>query len=507
MRTHTATPRISETHRAAMDECDVPMFSAGGMSRRHFLTSSAAGLVASTIVTGALADVALAAERQGKGSSPGGSRGGRILLKGGCVLSLDPHVGDFETADVLLEGSKIVAVQPNLKASAGVIDASNMIVMPGFVDTHRHIWEGILRSILPNGLLSDYQRDITGAARAVYRPEDAYAANLVSALGAINAGITTLLDWSHIGNSPEHTDAAIAGLRESGIRGVYAYGSGTAGPTNQFPQDIRRLRMRYFSSDDQLLTLAMAAGINADHWAVAREVGAPITVHVNSTNQLLPVAEAMGPDVTYIHCPNLAEAEWQMIVNTGGNVSIACPIEMEMGHGVPPIQQALDHGIRPSLSADVETEIPSDFFAQMRAVFTLQRMLLLARQRAGETNLPNLLTVREVIEFATIEGARDNRLDQKIGTLTPGKEADIIMLRMDGINVMPVNNVYGAIVLGMDTSNVDTVFIGGKLRKSKGKLVGVDLNRVNRLVHQSRDYVVAKAGWPRTRLGGYLPGH
>jgi 5-methylthioadenosine/S-adenosylhomocysteine deaminase len=256
-----------------------------------------------------------------------------------------------------------------------------------------------------------------------------------------------------------------------------------------------------------LLTLAMAAGINADHWAVARDVGAPITVHVNGTNQLLPVANAMGHDVTYIHCCNLAEAEWRMIADTGGNVSIACPIEMEMGHGVPPVQQALDHGIRPSLSADVETEIPSEFFTQMRAVFTLQRMLLLARQRAGETTLPNLLTVREVIEFATIEGAKDNRLDQKIGTLTPGKEADIIMLRMDQINVIPVNNVYGAIVLGMDTSNVDTVFIGGKLRKSKGKLVGIDLNRVSRLAHQSRDYIVSKAGWPQTRFGGYLPGH
>jgi cytosine/adenosine deaminase-related metal-dependent hydrolase len=477
------------------------------MLRRQFLTASAAGLVAGAGATGTLVSTVLAADRKSKGSGPGVPRGGRVLLKGGCVLSLDPNVGDFEQADVLIEGARIAAVQPNLKATATVIDASNMIVMPGFVDTHRHIWEGPLRSILPNGLLSDYQRDITGAARAVYRPEDAYIGDLVSALGAINAGITTLLDWSHIGNSPEHTDAAIAGLRESGIRGVYAYGAGTAGPHNQFPQDIRRLRTQYFSAADQLLTLAMAAGINADHWAVARDVGAPITVHVNGTNQLLPVADAMGPDITYIHCPNLAEAEWQRVVNTGGNVSIACPIEMEMGHGVPPIQQALDHGIRPSLSADVETEIPSDFFAQMRAVFTLQRMLLLARQRAGETNLPSLLTVREVVEFATIEGARDNRLEQKIGTLTPGKEADIILLRMDAINVMPVNNVYGAIVLGMDTSNVDTVFIGGNVRKWQGKLVEVDLNRVSRLVHRSRDYIVAKAGWPQTRLGGYAAGH
>ena len=143
----------------------------------------------------------------------------------------------------------------------------------------------------------------------------------------------------------------------------------------------------------------------------------------------------------------------------------------------------------------------------MRAVFTLQRMQLLARQRAGEQNLPPLLTVREVIECATIEGAKDNRLDHKIGTLTPGKEADIIMLRMDRINVMPANNVYGAIVLGMDTSNVDTVFIAGKLMKWKGELVSVDMRRIRRLVEQSRDYVVAQAGWPRTLLGGYLPGH
>ena len=502
MHQRTSTPGIPDTHQHA-----AATSASGGLSRRHFCQASAAGLMVGAMTTGTLAGTALAAAVQGSGSGRGGIRGRRILLKDGVVLSLDPQVGDFEKADVLIEGSKIVDIRPDLRASAAVIDASNMIVMPGFVDTHRHIWEGILRSILPNGLLSDYQRDITGAARAVYRPEDAYAGNLVSALGAINAGITTLLDWSHIGNSPKHTDAAIQGLREAGIRAVYAYGSGQAGPQNQFPQDIRRLRTQYFSSNDQLLTLAMAAGINADHWKVAREVNAPITVHVNGTNQLMPVADAMGSDVTYIHCPNLSDTEWRMIADTGGHVSIACPIEMEMGHGVPPIQKALDYGLRPSLSADVETEIPSDFFAQMRAVFTLQRMQLLARQRAGEQNLPPLLTVRDVIECATIEGAKDNRLDRKIGTLTPGKEADIVMLRMDRINVMPVNNVYGAIVLGMDTSNVDTVFIAGKLMKWKGELVGVDMRRIRRLVEQSRDYVVAQAGWPRTLLGGYLPGH
>jgi cytosine/adenosine deaminase-related metal-dependent hydrolase len=425
------------------------------------------------------------------------SSGSSTLLKGGRVLSLDPAIGDFAKADVLIQGSKIVSVQPNISASAKVIDASNMIVMPGFIDTHRHAWEAPLRNILPNGLLSDYTRDITGTARAAYRPEDAYIGDLVTALGAINAGVTTMLDWSHIGNTPEHTDAAIRGLKESGIRGVYAFGGGTPGPGNQFPQDIRRLRKQYFSSEDQLLTLAMAAGLNPADWAVAREVGAAITVHVNAANQLMPIADAVKSDLTCVHANNLTDAEWQLVAKAGAHISIACPIEMEMGHGVPAIQPALDHGIKPSLSLDVETEMPGDFFTQMRSVFTLQRMQRLARERGGEKNLPPLLTVREIVEFATVQGAKDNRLDRKVGTLTPGKEADIIMLRTDQINVMPVNNAYGAVVLGMDTSNVDTVFIAGKQVKSQGKLAGLDMPRITRLLTQSREYLISKTGLGR----------
>jgi cytosine/adenosine deaminase-related metal-dependent hydrolase len=476
-------------------------------SRRLFLTSAATGLggLGAGAVVGRQGPAPADPQRSGIPNLEGRS----VLLRGGCVLSMDPAVGDFEAADVLIEGQKIAAVRPRIEAggNAAILDAAGMIVMPGFVDTHRHMWQGPLRNILPNGLLSDYGRDITGAARSVYRPEDAYIGDLVTALGAINAGVTTVLDWSHIGTSPEHTDAAIQGLREAGIRSVYGYGPGAGGPQNRFPQDIRRLRSRHFNSDDQLLTLALATGLGRSDWALARDVGASISVHVNGANQLVPMRDVMGPDVTCIHCPHLTEAEWQTIVDTGAHVSIACPIEMEMGHGVPPIQQALDHGVRPSLSTDVETQMPGDFFTQMRAVFTLQRMLLLARQRAGETKLPPLLSVRQVLEFATIQGAIDNRLERKCGTLTPGKEADILLLRTNDINVLPVNNAYGAVVLGMDTSNVDAVFIGGRLRKWQGRLLGVDLDRVGRQARESRDYVVAKAGWKPSILGRDLPGH
>src|SRR5678815_5435652 len=350
-------------------------------------------------------------------SAPAAAQTGRMLLKGGCVLSLDSKVGDFDTADVLIEKGLIVAVRPNISADAQVIDAANMIVMPGFVDTHRHMWQGVVRNSLPNGLLNDYVREILGSVRSAMRPEDVHIGDLVSALGAINAGVTTVLDWSHIGNSPEHTDAAIQGLRESGIRAVYGYGGG-AGAQSQFPADIRRLRRQFFSSTDQLLTLAMATGASASDWKIAREVGAPITLHVRGPNSLAPVRDVLGPDVTYIHCNDLSESDWQMIASSGGHVSIACPIEMEMGHGIPPIQDALNHGIRPSISTDVETQMPADLFTQMRSVFTLQRMLALARQRAGDANPPKLLTVREVLDFATIEGAKDNGLDRKTGHLT-----------------------------------------------------------------------------------------
>ncbi len=433
----------------------------------------------------------------------------RILLRNGCVLTMDAQLGDFDRADVLIEDGLIRAVGTNLDASGDdldTIDATGMIVMPGFVDTHRHMWQGPLRGVLPDGLLSDYTRDITGAARAIYRPRDAYAGDLISALGALNAGITTILDWSHIGNSPEHTDAAIAGLRESGIRGVYAFGSGTPGPANRFPDDIRRLRREHFATDDQLLTLAMAGGFNTADWAVAREVGAFITVHVVGSLGTI-TAEVMGPDVTYIHCTNLPDEAWRRIASSGGHVSIAGPIEMQMRHGNPPIQEALDVGIRPSLSVDVETQQPADFFTQMHSVFTLQRMFANERHLRGDSDAPALLSVRDVVEFATVRGAAANQLDHRIGTLTPGKQADLILLRMDAINVLPANNAYAAIVLGMDTSNVDSVFIAGRPVKFAGRLQDVDMDRVARLANESRDHILEATGWPDTRLGGYRPGH
>lgn len=438
----------------------------------------------------------------------------RTLLKNGCVLSLDRNVGNFQQADVLIEGTKLAAVGPNLPVEdAEVIDASNMIVMPGFVDSHRHMWEGILRNIgtdIPLEGDSSYLAFVLNTLAPAYRPEDVYAGNLVSTLGLIDAGVTTILDWSHIQAGPDHTEAAIQALKESGLRAVFAYGPvWYEAPKPEHPDWFRQTAQRHFSSKDQLLTLGLAAfgpefnsveGNVAD-WQLARECDARITVHVGvgTFGKHGKVGEVgrtgiYGPDTTFIHCTTLSDEEIQMIVDSGATISLACPVEMMMGHGLPPTQRFIDRGLKPSLSVDVETNVPNDMFTQMRSVISLQHCLLF-EDKLQNKSCPNPITTRDVIEYATVEGARANGLLDKTGTLTPGKEADVIMLRTDRPNVFPINDPIGAVVWGMDTSNVDSVFVAGKALKRNGELIGVNLQRAKQLAYESRDYVVYKSGF------------
>ena len=492
------------------------------MSRRTFLCTGTAVAAASA---GALAAAPAPARAQtpetwDPDTGGGAGRNRPLLIKGGCVLTLDRALGDFEIADVLVEGRTIAAVRPGIEApGAEVIDASRMIVMPGLVDTHRHMWEGILRNVLPDGSLSDYRDVVQRTFGAKYTPDDVYAGNLVSALGAIDSGVTCILDWSHIQNSPEHSDAAVKALADSGVRAVFAYGNGENESgrywemtTAKFPGDIARLRKQHFSSEDQLLTLYLAAPSAGpervlESFRAAREVGARITIHVGVTPagatgllEKLHAEKGLAADTTYVHCCTINDTEWKLIRDTGGTVSIAGYVESLMGHGIPPIQKALDMGIRPSLSVDVETSVPNDFFGQMRTVFSLQKREAWQRRHAGDPNPPAFLTAREVLEFATVEGARANGLDRRIGTLTPGKQADIVLLRTDRLNVMPMNNAVGAVVTSMGPHNVDTVLIAGRIVKRHGEMAGVDMARLTRLTDAARDRVYAAAGVRNRRV-------
>jgi cytosine/adenosine deaminase-related metal-dependent hydrolase len=426
----------------------------------------------------------------------------RILLRGGVVLTLDKQLGDFARADVLIEDGKIREIRPDIAVSAdstAVIDARRRIVMPGFINTHHHFYQGVLRNILPNGRLDpDYRQVIGNTLTPAYRAEDVYAGTLITALTMIDMGTTTAVDTSQASHTPQHTDAGLRAHREAGLRVVYAYWTGN-GPGVQYPEGAARLQRTMPTSDDALITLALASILDPKAFAFARQAGLKIVTHgVDRAREgqlhELSAAGLLRPGDLYIHCNDLSDATWDTIRDSGGRVSLAPAIEMAMGHGVPGIQGALDHGIRPSLSSDVDTTMAPDMFTLMRAAFTLQRLLAFTREHAGEKPVPALLTSRDVLEFGTIEGARSLGLDQRTGSLTPGKAADVIMLRTDSLNVWPLNNAPGAVVNLMNPAQVDTVFIAGRVRKWRGRLVGIDTERVLRQAEASRDAVLQRAG-------------
>src|SRR3954469_17459207 len=437
------------------------------------------------------------------------------LIRGGYILTLDPTIGDLPNADVLIDGDKIAAVGPGLSAGphANVIDARNRIVMPGFVDTHRHTWQTPVRGVLPSCTLDEYFAGMLNNIGIQYRPDDVYIANLMGALEAINAGITTLLDWSHVNNTPEHSDAAVAGLTEAGIRAIYAHGVPVghdwwAYSSREHPEDIRRVRKTYFQSDDQLLTLAMAARapgnttpeVATHDWKLARDLGIRISVHVGMrltgvhVNHVLTLNQLglMGPDTTYIHCTDSTDEELDLIAGTGGSASVAPFVEMLMGHGVPPTGRLVARGVRPSLSIDVVSSVPGEMFTQMRTALVQERIL--AFTETPDTAVAPTLTHRDVLEFATVDGARACALDQKVGTITPGKQADVILIRTDQVNVAPIIDPVATVVICADTSNIDTVFGAGRILKHNGQLVRVDMPRLLQRLNEARDHLLSNAG-------------
>jgi 5-methylthioadenosine/S-adenosylhomocysteine deaminase len=438
----------------------------------------------------------------------------RIVLRGGYVITMDPELGDVPGGDVLIEGDRIAQVAPKIEADAEVIDVSGDVVIPGFVDTHRHTWEAAIRGCAPDATLDDYFVEVLDTFAPLYRPDDVYASNLAGALECINAGITTLVDWSHINNTPEHPDAAIRGLQEAGIRAVYAYGSANLSLSDYWfeskiaipRQDVERVKQTYFSSEDQLLTLALATrgpgfcvdDVVREEWRMARELGIPITVHVGMGRlagrwnmvKLLNNLGLLGSDTTYIHCCYFSDEEWRLVADSGGTVSIAPQVEMQMGHGWPPVAKAIEFGLRPSLSIDVVTTVPGDMFTQMRCSFAGERYRVNAAAWESNTPVPDtILTARDMLRIATINGAHVAGLEQRTGSLTPGKQADVVVIDGTSVATAPVIDPVATVVLCADTSNVDTVIIGGKVHKRDGKLLA-DWESARRRVEASRDYLL-----------------
>jgi cytosine/adenosine deaminase-related metal-dependent hydrolase len=527
-------------------------------SRRSFLKFTAAiGLAAGA--TGLFRASAEAQGHNVDPPPHTGRPGRRYVIRNGYVLTMEPGTagadstfGEFIEGDVLVEGKTIKAIGKNLHVgNAAEIHARGKVVMPGFIDTHHHQAWTAIRSAIPDSILIDdgtetasaepnyffnvlggFQPSLPGFANH-YTPDDVYISELFGGLSQLDAGVTTVLDISQIHHSPAHSDAAIAGLKNAGRRamlGFFESAGNIAG--NQYPQDAARLYGKLQSDD--LVGFVMGGEVylgDASYsaaWKIARQDlgGVLIAAHILSPFGIRPILDdlaagtggvdndiGLGPDNLFIHMTGMSDFGWQQVKEKGVKVSIAFPIEMNMRHGEPPIlkmQSFKDPAFEPSLSTDVETNMTADFFTQMRSAMTMQRLVVnqavlnqglppnpLNPWPPFPANTPPLLNARDVLRYATINGAKHLRLDNKTGSLKVNKEADIIILDGTHLNVFPMNNVPGAVVTMMERTNVETVIVAGKIRKWKGQLLDVNFDVLRTRLAATRDSLYSAAGVPQ----------
>jgi cytosine/adenosine deaminase-related metal-dependent hydrolase len=418
----------------------------------------------------------------------------RTLIADALVLTMDEELGTLPRGDVMINGSRIEAVGVDLPREAGadVVDGRNRIVMPGFVDTHRHMWAAMLRGCACYGDLSTYFHDVVFTYGANFTPEDTYTSVRFGLAEAIDSGITTMHAWEHNIQTPQHADAALAALDDSGLRGRFSYGSSSdpdagssfaKGTETIDLEDVLRLKRERFERDDGLVHLGIACrGIDYSQreiwqreFAFAREHKLPITTHTMMTAHdvertraitVYEQHEALGPDVLLVHAIHTNDAERRYLARTRTPVSLSVLSEMRVGMGLPPIVEMLEAGVPLCLSVDtMAASDNSDMFAVLRVTLGLAR---------GVHQNATVYQPDQVLRHGTIDGAAALGLGQVTGSLTPGKRADVIVLRADDLNLAPINVADGQVVLAAQPRNVEHVWIEGRVRKRDGALVGVD---------------------------------
>ncbi|MEI6723394.1 MAG: amidohydrolase family protein [Betaproteobacteria bacterium] len=419
------------------------------------------------------------------------------LIRGGIVVSMDPAVGDLRRGDVLVEGGLIKAVAERIDApGAEVIDASGCIVLPGLVNAHQHTWQTALRGVAGNWTILEYFHHVHAGLATKFQPEDIYIATLVGALNQMNCGATTLVDWCHNNPTPEHTDRAVDALVESGIRAAFFHGSPKPDPKpGQKPfwevphprSEVERLLKR-LPANNGLVTLGLA--ILGPHYStyevaqqdfrLAREFGLIASMHCAGGEARTPdgwdrlAAEGLlGDNTNIVHGQTLSDEQLAFMVERGVTFSLTPETEMTQGHGFAITGRLRKLGVQPSLGVDLESAISGDLFGVARAALASQRAMDNADSRATTGKLPETSTIhcREALGWITIEGARMLKMDDRIGSLTPGKQADVILIRADDLNMWPVHDPVTSVVMQANTGNVDTVMVAGEFRKRHGKLL------------------------------------
>jgi cytosine/adenosine deaminase-related metal-dependent hydrolase len=460
----------------------------------------------------------------------------RTLIKGASIATVDKVLGDIPRGDILIEDDKIVAIDSEISVDAQVIDASSMIAMPGLVDTHRHTWQTGLRGLLVDHALPGYLRGIRLQMAPRYRPEDMYAGNYVGALDAINCGVTTLIDYCHNTVTPDHAEAALIGFRDAGIRSLWGLGlspiientfADASGEQGQDPNSfegrlkmVQRFAETYFSSKDQLLTFGVCpqetliAPLDEieEEMRTAREHGARIVYHANQICvenlfkdvEHLAQRKLLADDMILIHCTFNTDREWELMEEFGVSVGVCPETEMQMGMGFPPIVKATQHTYGPGIAIDCVSGTAGDIITEARLVLQALRYRHdepgYAAHRAPQDRP---WTTKDALRWATLNGAHGAGLDHKIGSLTPGKQADIVLLDASGVSMAGWNreDPTGMIISHTNSGNVDTVMIAGRILKQNGRLVHVDPRAAVATLDNSREHLMREAN----AAGGFIP--
>src|SRR5271170_8215457 len=432
-----------------------------------------------------------------------------VLLRNGYIVTMDESRGDIAGADVLLRDDKIAEIGRGLSAShpnAEVIDVTGRLVLPGLVDTHRHVWQGAILAFTPQVTGAGYDPMVLNGIAPQYEPDDIYAGALWGALQALDAGITTIADWAHNLQSAEHADANLKGLKESGIRGYFLYG-GPGPKTNDrnppHPQDARRMRDEHFPNGmNGRLRMGMALRgpcftseeQNARDFAFARELQLPISTHVGMAStadaiEKLERGRLLGPDVNYAHGNMLTDREFDLVATSRGTLSITPSSDMLMQFGTyPGTGRALERNITCGFGIDTICSVGTDLFSEMRLALAAERSRANQAALARGERVPTVdLHQRDMLRLATLEGAQVWNMEGEIGSLTPGKQADIITVDMRSPHLDGYGDPVATVVLGAGPADVDTVIVAGNIIKRGAKLIGPHVDNARKLMYEARE--------------------
>jgi cytosine/adenosine deaminase-related metal-dependent hydrolase len=450
----------------------------------------------------------------------------RIVVRGGHLVTMDPALGTIPQGDVLVEDGEFTAVAASLPGvDAEVIDARGHIVAPGLIDTHRHTWQSQMRALCSDWTQGDYFYGVRLAVSPAYTAEDVYIGNRLGALEALNAGVTTILDFSHCNNSPEHSDAAVAGLQQAGIRAVFAYGFFDSSP--QAPQvfadhgerikDFERIAERYFPGGDGLLSLGVALNevgmlplrCTAAEVQAARAHDALIVTHTGSVWSFpsgiaeLDAAGLLGPDQVHVHCNALTDLEWDILARHQAKISISPEAELNMGMGRLAFGAAERRGIKPTLSTDTMTLISGDLFVQMRLALAFKRWADSEQTNLARADAQQVSTsAHQALEWTTINAADALGLADRIGSITVGKRADLILVGGLAINQHPHIDPVGTLAFQTCPDDVRTVLVDGKVVKRNGVLEGVKLAELAERADESAHAILGRVHASAQQLPG-----